>query len=98
MQDNRPTAKKFLARPPRSLGVVKNHPERKALAAAHAAHAVAHVDAVRTARALHGEQEFAAGEILARPREQERELQREGELAVEILVQAVEVAEPIFQQ
>ena len=44
------------------------------------------------ARALFGQDELAAGEVAAWLREQDRHLDREREIAVEILVQAVEVA------
>src|SRR6516225_818356 len=91
------------------------------------AHAVAHVDAVDAARALHRpmmhgkdyalalrerhdfrprlharpllrEHEFAAGEIFARPRQQKGNLQREHVLAVEILMQAIVVADAVGKQ
>ena len=50
------------------------------------------------ARALLGEDELAAGEIRARLGEQDRHLQGEDVLAVEILVQAVEVTGLVLQQ
>ena len=50
------------------------------------------------ARALLGQHELAAGEILARRRQQHRRLQRKDVLAIEILMQAVVVARPVLQQ
>src|SRR5499427_5116120 len=50
------------------------------------------------ARALLREHEFAAGEIFARPRQQEGDLQREDVLAVEILMQAIVVADAVREQ
>ncbi len=50
------------------------------------------------ARALLRENELAASEILFRFPEQNRGLQREDVLAVEILVQAIVVARPVFQK
>ena len=50
------------------------------------------------ARPLLGQHELAAVEIRARLRQQDRDLQREDMLAVEILVQAVVVARAIAQQ
>src|SRR5262245_21488967 len=47
---------------------------------------------------LLGEHELAAGEIDAWFRQKDRDLDRKGELAVEILMQAVEVAGNILQQ
>src|SRR5262249_32730096 len=110
----------FTVRLPRasSLGVVEDDSQRVAAAGSQAADAMAPVDAVRAAPALHGsmmhgddpalavrerhhfrprlhprpllrEHEFAAGEILARPRQQKSDLQRENVLAVEILMQAI---------
>src|SRR6185369_2659303 len=55
-------------------------------------------DAALHARALLGQHELAAGEILLGYREQNSHLNREGEIAVEILMQAVEVAGPVLQQ
>src|SRR5215470_18683936 len=110
-----------------SLRVVEDDPQRMAMAQAQAADAVAHVDAVGAARALHRpvmhgkddalalaerddlrarlharpllrEDEFAAQEILARPRQQERNLQREDVLAVDVLMQAVVVAGSVLEQ
>jgi hypothetical protein len=49
-------------------------------------------------RALFGEDEFALGEITFRFREQNRDLQRECEVAVNILIQAIEVARHVLQQ
>src|SRR5207249_4289836 len=48
--------------------------------------------------ALLGQHEFAAGEILFRLRQQNRHLQREDMLAVEILVESVVVARGVLQQ
>src|SRR6266516_2320470 len=48
--------------------------------------------------ALLGEQECASGEIATRPREQEGRLQRKCKLAVEVLMQAIEIACHVFQQ
>src|SRR5215472_17250593 len=50
------------------------------------------------ARPLLREHEFAAGEILARPRQQKSDLQRKNVLAVEILMQAIVVAGTIREQ
>ena len=50
------------------------------------------------ARALLGEHEFAAGEILTWSREQEGHLQREHEFAVDVLMQAIVVARSVLQQ
>jgi hypothetical protein len=50
------------------------------------------------ARPLLGQHEFTAREVPARFREQDRDLQREDVLAVEVLVQAVEVARPVAQE
>src|ERR1700722_16646014 len=49
-------------------------------------------------RALLGQDELAAGEILPRLGEKDRHLDRECEVAVEILVKTVEVAGDILQQ
>ena len=49
------------------------------------------------ARPLLRENEFASGEILARPRQQERDLQRKDEIAVEVLMQAIEIAKVTTQ-
>ena len=57
-----------------------------------------HLDAALHARPLLGQREFAAGEVAARLRQQDRDLDRKGEVAVEVLVQAVEVAGDILQQ
>ena len=57
-----------------------------------------HLGAALHARALLGEHEFAAGEILARFGQQDRHLQRKGERAVEVLMQAVEVARAVLQE
>src|SRR5262245_44656253 len=51
-----------------------------------------HLGARLHARPLLGQDEFAAGKIGARPRQQERDLQREHVLAVDVLVQAIVVA------
>ncbi|ESY25690.1 hypothetical protein X750_03335 [Mesorhizobium sp. LNJC394B00] len=50
------------------------------------------------ARALLGQHEFAAGEILAGLRQQDRHLQGKSEIAVEVLMEAVEVAGAILQE
>src|SRR5262249_45890509 len=50
------------------------------------------------ARPLFGQDELATGEVLARLREENRDLDRECEIAIEILVEAVEVARDILQQ
>src|SRR5258708_22949429 len=49
-------------------------------------------------RPLLGQHEFAAGEIAARFRQQDRDLQREHVFAVEVLMQAVVVTGTILQQ
>ena len=98
-----------------------------AFARADAADAVAQVDAIKSAGALHrpvmhrkhhrvaltqrhhlgtrlharpllGQHELAAGEIAARLRQQDRDLQRKHMLAVEVLMQAVVVAGAVLQQ
>jgi len=56
------------------------------------------LDARLHARALLGEDEFAAGERDARLGKQDRHLQRKRQLAVEILVKAVVVAGAVLQQ
>src|SRR5580704_17083629 len=50
------------------------------------------------ARALLGQHEFAAGEVMARLGEQDRELQRKEMLAVHVLVQAMVVAGAVAQE
>src|SRR4051794_35415849 len=50
------------------------------------------------ARPLLGEHEFTAGEILAGLRQEDRDLQWEDMLTVEILMQAVVVIRPILKQ
>ena len=50
------------------------------------------------ARALFGQDELAAGEVHAGLGEQNRDLDRECEIAIEILVEAVEVTRDILQQ
>src|SRR5580704_7418065 len=50
------------------------------------------------ARPLLGQHELAAGEVLAGLRQQDRDLQRECEIAIQVLVQAVEVAGHVLQQ
>ena len=50
------------------------------------------------ARPLLGAHELAASEILARLREEDRNLDWECEIAVEVLVQAIEVTRNILQQ
>ena len=57
-----------------------------------------HLDPALHARALLGQHELAAGEVPPRLGEEDRDLERKGEVAVEILVQAVEVAGNILQQ
>ena len=57
-----------------------------------------HLDPRLLARALLGQHELAAGEVAPGLGQQDRHLQREDMLAVEILVQAVEVAGPVLQQ
>src|SRR5947207_4315838 len=49
-------------------------------------------------RPLLDEQELAAGEVLLRLTEQHGQLQREHQIAVQVLVQAVVVAGPVFEQ
>src|ERR1700682_640552 len=49
-------------------------------------------------RPLLGQHEFAAGEIPARFREQDRDLQREHMFAIEILMQAIVVTGAVLQQ
>ncbi len=50
------------------------------------------------ARPLLGQHEFAAGEILARLGEQDRDLQRKEMLAVHVLMQAIVVARTVAQE
>jgi hypothetical protein len=50
------------------------------------------------ARPLLGEDELAAGEVLVRLRQQDRDLQGEDVLAIEVLMQAVEIAGTVLQQ
>ena len=50
------------------------------------------------ARALLGQHELAAGEVSARLRQQDGELQREDMLAVEVLVEAVVVAGAVAEE
>ena len=50
------------------------------------------------ARPLFGQNELATCEVLARLREQDRNLDRECEFAIEVLVEAVEVTRDILQQ
>ena len=50
------------------------------------------------ARPLFGQDELAAGEVLAGLREEDRDLDRECEIAIEVLVEAVEVTRDILQQ
>ena len=57
-----------------------------------------HVDPALHARPLFGQDEFAAGEIRFGLGQQHGDLQREGELAVEVLMQTIEVARPVLQQ
>ena len=57
-----------------------------------------HLDSRLHAWALFGQDEFAAGEILARPRQQDRDLQRKDVLAIQVLVQAIIIAGAIAQQ
>src|ERR1700730_17398927 len=49
-------------------------------------------------RALLGQDELAAGEIISRLGEKDRHLDRECEVPVEILMKAVEVARDVLQQ
>ena len=57
-----------------------------------------HLGARLHARPLLGQHEFAAGEIAARFRQQDRDLQREHMLAIEVLMQAIVVAFAVLQQ
>src|SRR5262249_12070213 len=56
------------------------------------------LDAALHARPLLRQDELAAGEVLAWFREEDCHLNREGEIAVEVLVEAVEVARHVLQQ
>jgi hypothetical protein len=47
---------------------------------------------------LLGQHELAAGEVRLRLRQQDRHLQRKSQLAIEVLVQAVEVSRTVLQQ
>ena len=47
------------------------------------------------ARALLRQHELAAGEVRAGLRQEESDLERKGEVAIEVLVQAVEIARPV---
>ena len=55
-------------------------------------------DAALHPRTLLGQDEFAAGEILAGRGQQNGRLQREREFAVKVLMQAIEVAGRVLQQ
>src|SRR4051812_3268887 len=106
---------------------MKDHAKGMAMAGPYPAHAMAQVDAVESARALHRpvmhgkghrialrerhhlrsrlhprpllrQHELAAGEIVPRFREQDRDLQRKYMFAIEVLMQAVVVALAILQQ
>ncbi len=57
-----------------------------------------HFGAALHARALLGQHELAAGEIAAWLGQQDRHLDRKGEVAIKVLVQAIEVAGHILQQ
>src|SRR5262245_35476031 len=72
--------------------VVDRERNRIALAQPH------HLGTALDAPALLRAQELAAGEIAAGLRQQDGDLQRERELAIEILVQAVVVARAVLQQ
>src|SRR4030095_13598718 len=50
------------------------------------------------ARPLLHEQELAAFEVDARPREQDRDLERKGDSAIQVLVQVVEAARLVVQE
>src|ERR1700720_1044279 len=50
------------------------------------------------ARALFGQYKLAAGEVAAGLREQDRHLDRECEIAIKVLVQAVEVTGDVLEQ
>src|SRR5215468_3673261 len=56
------------------------------------------LDPALHARALLGQHKLAAGEIAPRLRQQDRHLVREGEIAIEILVQAIEITRPILEE
>ena len=56
-----------------------------------------HLDAALHARPLFGQDKLAARKVLARIGEENRDLDRECEIAVEVLVQAIEVARNILQ-
>src|SRR5262245_9812363 len=106
---------------------MENDPDRMALAGAHAADPVAHVDTVAAlaplnrpvmdgkgdrvplpewndfdpalhSGALLGQHELAAGEVTSRLREEDCHLDGKGEIAIEILMQAIEIARPVLQQ
>ncbi len=106
---------------------MENDPDRVALAGAHAADAVAHIDTVaalaplnrpvvdgkgnrvsllernRLDPALHsgpllGQYELAAGEVTSGLRKKDCHLDGKGEIAIEILMQAIEIAGPVLQQ
>ena len=57
-----------------------------------------HFGAALHARALFGQHEFAAGEILAGLGQQDRHLQRKGEIAIEILMQAIKIAGAVLEK
>src|SRR5262245_9320473 len=50
------------------------------------------------ARALLGQHELAAAKVASRLRKQDRHLDRKGEIPIEILMQAIEIARAILQQ
>ena len=65
---------------------------------AFALHEGDHLDARLHARALFGQDELAASKVAFRLTQQERDLQRKDMLAVEVLMQAVEIASAVAQE
>ena len=109
------------------LGVMKDDPDRVALAGAHTADPVAHVDTIAAlasldrpvmdgkgdrvsllerdnfdpalhAGALLCQHELSTGKVTSGLREQDCHLDGKGELAIEILMQAIEIPRPVLQQ
>src|SRR5262245_13365798 len=57
-----------------------------------------HFGAALHPRPLLGQHELAAGEIAPWLGEQDRNLEREGKLAIEVLMQAIEIARHVFEK
>src|SRR6266851_6941874 len=90
--DTVPQVDPIVAPGPSHGTIVHGKSDRIALAQRHDLGAALH------ARSLLGQHELAPREILSRFREKDRQLKRKGEIAVKILVQAIEVAGTVFEQ